>query len=889
MDESPMMRRTHQTLIALIAFIAALVPTASSLHAADLRVVNGDFSDLSGLKPQGEQGWLEGVPAGWKSTAAAPLYAVHAGADGKQPACNVSQLGPMEQHVGTLSQAADVVLTMDVTDEWHKGAELCAEILDADGELFGSIQLDAGRDRRLVAGKVPAGSAVVIRFLALNGTTPALDNVRVATHASGSLTPTPQFRVRSFQPDQPLARARRVASVSAVLDHLNAEDADVAVSLSLPAGVRVVQSNTGDTHRLRAAESRSRLTWKLEADSPLTADLRLDLKATDGSPLAHERLQMLFLPPVEEFLPSYIPEPVPAPTSMLVGAHHCPLWEADRPTMWLNLLKHPERTPALGLYSQEHPEVSDWETKWAVEHGVSFFIYCWYRTSQGGAVKTMFGSAIHDALFKSRFVNQMKFTIMWENQARGKAGVADEQDLFSNLLPYWMENYFKHPSYLKVDNKPVLFIYRPEFLIDDLGGVPNVARAFARMRQVCREAGFDGLYLLGEYRGTDPQHLELMKSLGLDYTFAYCWHVPGSPQPDQAVQAQMDSIRKTQELNVLPQVVTVSQAWSGWQDEGSIWKIPPPQYEGLLRQAKEFTASLPKDQLGSRMLLLDNWNEWGEGHYIAPYREYGFGYLDAVRRVFSTSPDDHLDLLPEDIGRGPYDTAVRTYFEAIEEQSRLASQHAVKPGAPAGLVAWWTFDEPADSPVALDYSGHRHGGSVEQAGRTPGFEGNALQCDGGSVVLHENRSLGQLQKFTVACRVKTETAGQDNRWFVNGVFNHNLLGGFRLGVLGGKPCFQVPQTEWSHHLSGPEPLPTDRWVHLAATFDGTTMRLYMDGAECGTMNRPGTLLPTTGRLVLGNFDVGHHSFFQGLLDDVRIYRRVLSPDEIRSVASGDGP
>ena len=449
--------------------------------------------------------------------------------------------------------------------------------------------------------------------------------------------------------------------------------------------------------------------------------------------------------------------------------------------MWLNLLKHPERTPALGFYSQENPEVSDWETKWAVEHGISFFVYCWYRTSQGGAVKTRFGSAIHDALFKSRFVNRMKFTLMWENQSRGQAGVADERDLFTNLLPYWMENYFKHPSYLKVDNKPVLFIYRPEFLVDDLGGVTNVAKAFSRMRQVCREAGFDGLYLLGEYRGTDPKHLELMKSLGLDYTFAYCWYVHGSPTPERAIRAQMESIRKTQELNILPQVVTVSQAWSGWQDEGSIWKIPPSQFEDLLRQAKEFTAGLPKDQLGSRMLLLDNWNEWGEGHYIAPYREYGFGYLDAVRRVFSSAPTDHADLLPEDIGRGPYDTAMRAHFEAMEERAALASKHVVKPGAPRGLVAWWTFDEPADSPVALDYSGHRNGGSVEKAVRAPGFDGNALQCDGGSVFLHQNRSLGELQKFTVACRVKTDLANQDNRWIVNSVFGHNLRGGFRLG------------------------------------------------------------------------------------------------------------
>ena len=130
-----------------------------------------------------------------------------------------------------------------------------------------------------------------------------------------------------------------------------------------------------------------------------------------------------------------------------------------------------------------------------------------------------------------------------------------------------------------------------------------------------------------------------MKRLGLDYTFAYCWGIPDSPTPPQAIQAQMNYIRKTQQLGILPQVVTVSQAWSGWHDEGSIWKIPPPDFATLLRWAKDFIATLPANELGSQMLLLDNWNEWGEGHYLAPYREFGFGYVDAVRKVFSARPN----------------------------------------------------------------------------------------------------------------------------------------------------------------------------------------------------------------------------------------------------------
>ncbi len=356
---------------------------------------------------------------------------------------------------------------------------------------------------------------------------------------------------------------------------------------------------------------------------------------------------------------AYVPEPQPVGTPILVGAHNCPLWEANQPQMWNQVLMHPERTPALGFYSQDNPEVADWETKWAVEHGISFFVYCWYRNGQGGPVKMKFGSAIHDALLKSRYVSKMKFAIMWENQARGTAGVSSETDLMDNLLPFWIENYFHHSSYLKIDNTPLLFIYRPEFLVQDLGGVDKVRTALDKMRRACRKAGFDGLYVLGEYRGLDPKHLELMRQLGLDYTFAYCWYVPGSPQPQQAVAAQLDDINKTRRMGILPEVVTVSQGWSGWRDEGSIWKIPPAQYKELLEKAKAVIRTFPATELGSKILLLDNWNEWSEGHYIAPHREYGFGYLDAVREVFSDAPKNHVDLLPSDVGLGPYDQAYK--------------------------------------------------------------------------------------------------------------------------------------------------------------------------------------------------------------------------------------
>jgi Concanavalin A-like lectin/glucanases superfamily/Glycosyltransferase WbsX len=703
---------------------------------------------------------------------------------------------------------------------------------------------------------------------------------RGAEAPTSTASESPKIDIRRFLPDKPINRSTRPATVSADVINLGETDADLTVTLRLPTGVRVLRTNAERSIHLTSSDGETHLTWELEASAATSGELQLELTENARS-VAHQSLSVQFLPAVVARKLPYIPEPKPAATDMLIGAHHCPLWESDKPNMWLNVLKHPERTPALGYYSQDNPEVADWETKWAVEHGISFFIYCWYRTSQGGAVRTQFGSAIHDGLFKSRFASRMKFTIMWENQSRGNAGVADERDLFGNLLPYWITNYFQHPSYLKIDNKPVLFIYRPEFLVQDLGSQEKVAKAFEKMRQVCREAGFDGLYLLGEYRGTDPQHLTIMKGLGLDYTFAYCWYVPDNPTPDRAIRTQMEYIRKTQELNILPQVVTVSQAWSGWADEGTIWKIPPTDFEHLLHQAKDFAAALPPQQLGSRMLLLDNWNEWGEGHYIAPYREYGFGYLDAVRNVFSTSSRGHQDLIPEDIGMGPYDTVVRGYFERERQHRCLMTRKVLKPGAPEGLAAWWTFDEEPDTPVVFDVSGHRLGAGMRQAKRAAGFSGSALVCDGGTVVVPNDPQLSALKLLTIECRVKTELPGQDNKWMLNRVFGNDPSSGFRLGVLGGKPCFEVPLTNWSHHLTGPEPLPTGRWVHLAATFDGKTMRLFMDGAQCATMERAGEIHPNLSPLVLGNYDVGHPAHFVGLLDDVRLYHRVLPPAEIR--------
>ncbi|MDR0336326.1 MAG: glycoside hydrolase family 99-like domain-containing protein [Planctomycetaceae bacterium] len=460
------------------------------------------------------------------------------------------------------------------------------------------------------------------------------------------------IRENSFQSDCPIIRAERPFHFTAIIE--NVAKTEYRCRLIVP--------NDGtqckETEITKSSDGFPKHSWEVVSAVSGQKDFTLELLVGDKT-VQKVTVSQIVLPPRPLEKLNSIPTPKPVQTKILIGAHNCPLWETEHANLWTQVVnKHQERTPALGIYSQDNPEIADWETKWAIEHGVSFFIYCWYRTSQGKAVETKFEKSVFDeALFQSKYGDLMKFTIMWENQSKGHSGIADEKDLMENLLPYWIEKFFKRNNYLKIDNKPVLFIYRPEVVSFDLGGDDKAKAAFDLMRAGCQKAGFDGLYLLGEYRGTDPNVLKRYKNMGLDYTFAYCWYVPNSPAPDVVIETQLNYIQKTQAMrDIIPQVVTLSQAWSGWRDEGSIWKLPPADFETLLRKGKEFIeTNIPKDELGSQMIILDNWNEWSEGHYIAPYREYGFDYLDAVRRVFSDAPEQHDDLLPSDIGLGPYD------------------------------------------------------------------------------------------------------------------------------------------------------------------------------------------------------------------------------------------
>jgi hypothetical protein len=82
----------------------------------------------------------------------------------------------------------------------------------------------------------------------------------------------------------------------------------------------------------------------------------------------------------------------------------------------------------------------------------------------------------------------------------------------------------------------------------------------------------------------------------------------------------------------------------------------PALFEQHCRDAKAFLDGRD-GEMGPplKMCLIEAWNEWGEGSYIGPHREYGFDYLEAVRKVFAPDSPKPPPLTPRDLGLGPYE------------------------------------------------------------------------------------------------------------------------------------------------------------------------------------------------------------------------------------------
>lgn len=202
-----------------------------------------------------------------------------------------------------------------------------------------------------------------------------------------------------------------------------------------------------------------------------------------------------------------------------------------------------------------------------------------------------------------------------------------------------------------------------------------------------------------------------------------------------------------------------------------------------------------------------------------------------------------------------------------------------------GLVAAYSFDEGSGTNAA-DSSGNGNTGTIGTATwTTSGKYGGALSFDGGSsfVTVSDSTSLDLTTGMTLEAWVDPLTAdstwadviykgtnGTDNYYLeASSSHNYSPAGG---GVFGG-----IPAVEFSTN----DILDAQVWTHMAVTYDGSQLLLYLDGAQVASLALTGNILTSGGALQIGG-DNANGQFFSGEIDDVRVYNFPLTPAQIQA-------
>lgn len=406
----------------------------------------------------------------------------------------------------------------------------------------------------------------------------------------------------------------------------------------------------------------STLTWRVEAEKPGDYVFQFEVAGERITPFT-VKLDGTFEPALSNVeKATAVPPPVKADTGGIkVGAMFYPGWVPGSGWGWNLLDPYPNRKPALGYYDDTKIEVIDWQIKWALEHGISFFNVCWYRTTgtEGKPAEAWLNETLEQGLLRSSFIDQIEFALTWENH--NCAGISSLEDLLQNLMPHWIENYFRHPSYLRFDGKPVFFIYSVDKFVEQLGGLSNSRAALAAMRKMCREAGLNGLIIAGEDRNDNRSVLEKFRVAGLDASWSYGMQ-------------KVSDLRLRREWDLLPDIATISMGWDPrpWHEYIGYWwtshyRHTPEEFRKVAEETLAIMKSWPEGSIARHVVQLDNWNEWAEGHYIAPSREGGFAYLEAVRQTFAPDSTKPSNVLPEEIGLGPYEDSYERWLQSWKD------------------------------------------------------------------------------------------------------------------------------------------------------------------------------------------------------------------------------
>ena len=231
--------------------------------------------------------------------------------------------------------------------------------------------------------------------------------------------------------------------------------------------------------------------------------------------------------------------------------------------------------------------------------------------------------------------------------------------------------------------------------------------------------------------------------------------------------------------------------------------------------------------------------------------------------------------------------------DAAGNPSTAAARTITRVAAPTpSKVAEYALDAGSGT-AAVDTSGQGNNGTISGATWVPGKFGQALHFAGGTNDIHtpDSNSLDLADTWTLAtwlspdsiaavfrsAIVKNNSTGDGQSYFLYAMApgycgDGGIVGGFTVGAVTSIVCRA-------------QPLPTGAWTHLALTYNGTTLTLYVNGVAVtglGTLNVVGGVPPSTGTLQIGN-SVFSEGFIGGIDEPVIYTQTALTQAQIQTL------
>ena len=354
-----------------------------------------------------------------------------------------------------------------------------------------------------------------------------------------------------------------------------------------------------------------------------------------------------YVPLVATAYPTPVPQRVVPGPSYLVGAYYFSGWShGQNNNLTPLLLGAPLRRyePLITWYDDSQRQV-DRTIDQAAGAGVGFFAFDWYNLSHARYATDLSLNSGLTYYLTSRHRGRLKFCVNFIDQNPFMPKARD----WYGLVQTWIK-YFKQPDYVRVNGKPLLIIFSPEHMRQDIfGSSRNVHQALEYLRGQVRAAGLPGVTIAVGATVTphgNPYNYGRIAQEGYDITTGYNYHATGGekynvPAPYSAlVRENVDMWTRVAYNLPQPYIPVITMGWDqrfSYREQRT--KIvyagrTPGQFLCYASAARRWIDTHPYRTVPERIVLVYAWNEIGEGGALIPTHVDGYAYGNMIRRVF---------------------------------------------------------------------------------------------------------------------------------------------------------------------------------------------------------------------------------------------------------------